>query len=397
MEVKVSIIIPVYNAGEFLDTCLASVTNQTLQEIEIICIDDASTDDSYDILQRYACQDDRIILLHNDVNRGQSNARNRALKIAKGEYIQYVDADDFIELSTVQDNYEIAHENKLELLLTECVIHKSLTSEVEFGNKKELSPVCTGYEVCKYLSYKFCLATWAYFVNLKFLRKNNIKFKEGIVHEDVLIAYYMLKNAKRSMYYSKPNYHYLTYNSYTTGNPDKNRNYFSCLKVYSEITRERIRDEFTDRFLGMIVQRAIACRRNSRTFIDRSHWDKDVLDIENSIFGKNYINAKLISERADHYKHCESIYIYGAGNVASQLFEELNRYGVSIDGIVVTKRDKRYPTFFGYKLIEKKDLKSDKKTTQFLVSVAGKEGVSIAEDLKKEGYKNVDIVANDGI
>ena len=64
---------------------------------------------------------------------------------------------------------------------------------------------------------------------------------------------------------------------------------------------------------------------------------------------------------------------------------------------MVTKRDKRYPTFFGYKLIEKKDFKSDKKTTQFLISVAGKEGVNIAEDLKKEGYKNVDIVTNDGI
>lgn len=395
MIIKVSIIIPVYNAEKFLDTCLQSVINQTLQDIEIICIDDASTDSSYDILQRYASQDDRFILLHNDVNKGQSNARNKALQIARGEYIQYVDADDYIELSTVQDNYEIAHENNLELLITECIIHKSLNTEVEPDNKRRSSHVCTGSELCQYLNYRFPLATWAFFVKLDFLKTSKIVFKEGIIHEDVLIAYYMLKNVKRSMYYAKANYHYLTYNSYTTGNSDKNRNYFSWLKVYSEITKEGLKDALTGEFLGMIVQRATAYRKNSKVYIDRSHWDKDVLNIENAIFGKNFIDAKLIFQHEKEYKQCEHLYIYGAGNVASQLFEELNRYGVPIDGIIVTKRDKKYAAFFGHKIIEKRDLKSDKKKTYFLVAIAGKEGVNIAEELKKEGYINVDLVANE--
>lgn len=395
MEVKVSIIIPVYNAEKFLDTCLKSVINQTMRDIEIICIDDSSTDGSYDILQRYASQDTRFILLHNDVNKGQSNARNRALKIAKGEYIQYVDADDYIELSTVQDNYKIAHENNLDLLITECVVHKSLNMKIEPDNAKESSNVCTGYELSRFLNYRFLFATWLNFVKLDFLKVNQIEFKEGIIHEDVLISYYMLKNAKRSMYYAKPNYHYLTFNSYTTGNPDKNRNYFSWLKIYSEIMKEGIKDEFTGRFLGVIRQRATAYRRNSKTFIDRSQWDEDVLNIENAIFGKSFINAKLISEREKEYKQCENIYIYGAGTVATQLFEELNRYGIPIDGIIVTKRDERCLAFFGHKLIEKKELKSEKEKTHFLVAIAGKEGVHIAEELKKEGYMNVDLVTQE--
>ena len=95
-EVKVSVIIPLYNVENYLKQCLDSVVNQTLKEIEIICINDGSTDNSKQILEDYARKDDRIKII-NRKNSGQGVARNVGIKYAKGEYIGFVDSDDWVD------------------------------------------------------------------------------------------------------------------------------------------------------------------------------------------------------------------------------------------------------------------------------------------------------------
>lgn len=103
---KVSIIIPVYNVEKYLRKALDSAINQTLKELEIICIDDCSTDNSLAILREYAEKDSRIIILEQEVNQGQGAGRNRALDIAKGECIMFLDPDDWYELNACERAYE---------------------------------------------------------------------------------------------------------------------------------------------------------------------------------------------------------------------------------------------------------------------------------------------------
>ena len=105
--IKISVIIPVYNVEKYLRRCLDSVINQTFRDLEIICVNDGSTADSLHIFEEYKKQDDRIILL-NQENMGQGNARNIGLKIARGEYIGFVDADDWIDLNFFEKLYEAA-------------------------------------------------------------------------------------------------------------------------------------------------------------------------------------------------------------------------------------------------------------------------------------------------
>ena len=95
-EPKVSVIIPVYNVEEYLRECLDSVVNQTLKEIEIICVDDGSTDSSLDILKEYAEKDNRITVMK-QANLHAGVARNAGLSVAKGEYLSFLDSDDFFE------------------------------------------------------------------------------------------------------------------------------------------------------------------------------------------------------------------------------------------------------------------------------------------------------------
>ena len=104
---KISVIIPVYNVERFLKKCLESVINQTLSDLEIICINDGSTDKSLSILNSFAQKDNRIIVINQD-NQGQSCARNAGLSIATGKYIGFVDSDDWIDLDFYEKLYNTA-------------------------------------------------------------------------------------------------------------------------------------------------------------------------------------------------------------------------------------------------------------------------------------------------
>lgn len=103
--IKVSVIIPVYNTEKYLRNCLNSIITQTLREIEIICINDGSTDSSLEILREYAQRDDRFVVI-SQTNKGQSFARNKGIDVARGEYIAFVDSDDYLEK---QSNYELLY------------------------------------------------------------------------------------------------------------------------------------------------------------------------------------------------------------------------------------------------------------------------------------------------
>ena len=99
--IKVSVIMPVYNVEKYLHQCMDSLVQQTLTDIEIICVDDGSTDNSLAILQEYAQRDSRIIVLQQK-NSGAGVARNTGMKIVKGEYLAIVDSDDFFELDMLE-------------------------------------------------------------------------------------------------------------------------------------------------------------------------------------------------------------------------------------------------------------------------------------------------------
>jgi glycosyltransferase involved in cell wall biosynthesis len=128
---KVSIIIPIFNADNYLDCCMKSVINQTLSDIEIICINDGSTDLSYKILEKYKKQDVRINII-NKINEGYGKAINDGIDIAHGEYIGIVEPDDYIALDMMETLYDIAQKYNLEVV-------KSDFAEVYGNDEKEMN------------------------------------------------------------------------------------------------------------------------------------------------------------------------------------------------------------------------------------------------------------------
>ena len=123
MKDLISIIIPVYNVENYLHVCLNSVLKQTYQDFEIICIDDASTDSSLEILKYFEKKDSRIKVLKNDSNKGQGYSRNRGLELAQGKYISFLDGDDWLSPDAFEILIQKAEQDNLDLLMFKNIVY----------------------------------------------------------------------------------------------------------------------------------------------------------------------------------------------------------------------------------------------------------------------------------
>ncbi|MBR1443254.1 MAG: glycosyltransferase family 2 protein [Firmicutes bacterium] len=126
MQKKVSVIVPVYNSEKYLVNCLTYLVNQTLEDIEIICVDDCSTDESVDILKDCLSQfPDKVRVIQHKKNLGPGGARNTGIKVARGEYIGFVDSDDQVDVSMYEKLYAKAKEDDYDIV--ECAFHNQKT------------------------------------------------------------------------------------------------------------------------------------------------------------------------------------------------------------------------------------------------------------------------------
>ena len=118
-SIDVSVILPAWNVSPYLRQCLDSIVSQTLTNIEIICVDDGSTDGTLDILREYAEKDSRILVIHQE-NQGAGAARNNAMRYAKGKYLSFLDSDDFFEPDMLEKSWEAAERNNADIVVFGC-------------------------------------------------------------------------------------------------------------------------------------------------------------------------------------------------------------------------------------------------------------------------------------
>lgn len=215
MNLKVSVIIPVYNVEPYLSACLDSVCHQTLRDIEIICINDGSTDRSLDILQCYAERDSRI-QVYSQENRGPGEARNAGIYRAHGEYIQFVDSDDMLEPDALLYAYEKAKAEKLDVFAFDAhAVFDSAEMETEKGAYRTYYPRPDRYRnitpgeaffTRQILDGKFIMQPCCQLIMRKFLLKSGVRFIPGILQEDNAFTVEMLLHAQRVSHENRPFY-----------------------------------------------------------------------------------------------------------------------------------------------------------------------------------------------
>lgn len=219
---KVSIIIPYHNVESYIFQCIESVVKQTLTDIEIIMINDASTDKSYDIVKDFAQNDNRIIMLETKELSGQAYARNLGLKIAKGEYIGFVDSDDWIETDMFEKLYNKAKSQDADITMCRAKLYDDETSEYsenDYYSLKSLerfNETSFSAEDTKLELLNINVVIWNKIYKRNFLELIGAKFADGFIYEDLPFFFGTYLKANRinvvweDLYYYRQNRKYST-------------------------------------------------------------------------------------------------------------------------------------------------------------------------------------------
>lgn len=218
---KISIIVPIYNDEKYLEQCINSILNQTEPSLEIILIDDGSTDCSNNIINNYAKKDQRIKVSHQK-NKGVSTTRNRGIKEATGEYIAFIDANDYVEKTLYHEAYNIMKDGDLDLLIWNFKEEKMFTTI----NNQNFPKTCTldspeninyamASVLCPYMNNMGLKringmgVLWNKLFKTSIIKDNNIQFLDGIIlYEDVYFMFNYMKYVKKMKFLNNYYYHY---------------------------------------------------------------------------------------------------------------------------------------------------------------------------------------------
>ena len=276
MDPIISIIVPIYNVGKYLPKCIESILNQTFKNFELILVNDGSTDNSGVVCDDYAKKDTRIKIIHKS-NGGVSSARNAGLYVAKGEYIGFVDPDDYIDKNMYEKLYRLCIDNNSDIAI--CRFNREINGKIQ--NKEsteeiiELNNMEAMNELFKGNLYRFSLC------NKLFSKKcfNYVLFPEERIHEDLSTTYKLFANSKKAVYINYCGYIYVRReNSILTSTYNEKR--LQAFIAWDEII------EFIDKNYYEIIEQVIA------TF---TYWCVDNIlyilnQVNNSKKKNNYLN-----------------------------------------------------------------------------------------------------------
>lgn len=262
-RIRVSVIIPVYNRENFIGKCIESVLSQTEKNIEAICVNDGSTDDSLQILQRYAENDSRIVII-NQKNQGLGAARNNALKKAQGEYILYLDSDDWILLDSIKELYAQAKKYDLDLIHFNASLFNDQNNKI-IKNQRQVLSYLNNIKIKKfYISdeidnfmLNIPVSSCYFFYRRDLIFKYKIFWPEKVLYEDNYYLRSVLIKIKNFGVNKKPFYCRRMHENQMTNHFDKGKLYLSYLninyKTYFLLKNFRRKKDLKQIFLNQLI------------------------------------------------------------------------------------------------------------------------------------------------
>lgn len=378
----ISVLVPVYNVESYLEQCIDSLIHQTFQDIEILCVDDGSTDGSGDILDRYACSDSRIRIIHKE-NTGYGNTMNVALDHAIGDYIAILESDDFAEPDMLQRLYDAAVAQQADVVKGDYFHY--LNREDTFVNrlrsyrKREIVNVNSCPDILNLAD-----SIWSCLYKRSFLTDHKIRFHEtkGASFQDISFSLQVWLQAERIYFIKEPLLHYRRDNPVSSmNNPSKLYCVFDEYEWIEETQKEilasspvirgyfiasKYRDYLNHYYrVGVQYQYALLVRLEQSLSKDKEKgcldeafflpavW-KQISEIEidkNAFFKQtarsvpdarlttcNFKNGQIYGEA--FFKELSAypkLFIYGAGQVGKRLAEAVQKRGGKVDAFLVTR------------------------------------------------------------
>ena len=400
---KVSIIIPVYNCEKYIARCLESIIKQTLKEIEIICINDASGDDSFDILNNYQKKDSRIKIIHMPVNKGAGLCRNKGLELASGEYIHFVDADDYMMLDACEKLYNHMKEKNGDICFHKIKIiseNKNNESSVSQGilEKYDGSYIGTGLLDEFVKNNEFFLYPWSVIFKRKLINENKLTFSSLLIGEGGEFVLKALVRAKSASVLDEVLYYYNVHEDSIMGkNSKRSIILLGQISQYIIGVREFAICNNSYGLKNFLVQQ----KKKIKPTLD--NLSKDELEnIEKAIkedFSK-YIFYELKNATIEDdlvlddsitqiLEKINSVILYGAGNITKNILKILNFYGIELEANIFINRENNPENIYGHKIYQIDELHESQKKEYVLVPLKRRYLDEVKLNLEKNGFKNI--------
>ena len=248
---EVSVIVPVYNVEKYLEKCLNSLVNQTLENIEIIIVNDGTKDNSEEIIKKFIEKYPQKIVYLKKENGGLSDARNFGIPYAKGEYIAFLDSDDYVEKDIYKEMYELAKKENSDMV--EC----DFLWEYPDKTREDIGQVYNGK---KEMLEKVRVVAWNKLIRRSILEKTQIQFPKGLRYEDVEFTYKLIPYLNKVSFLKKPYIHYIQReNSISNSQNERTKEIFTVLDNVIDYYKENnYYDEYKDE-LEYIYARYLLC------------------------------------------------------------------------------------------------------------------------------------------
>lgn len=256
----ISVIVPVYNVAQYLEECLDSIINQKFWQLQIICVNDGSTDNSLEILKKYRKKDKRIKII-NQHNQGLSAARNVGLKHVKGEYVMFVDSDDKMTGEAFSELYDYMNKTMADFCIFGCNVWKNdkyikLKKCQDFYQQKQ-NEVFSYKDIYDKIFTKWNV--WLKIFRTSFLKENNLQFPVGKIYEDVIFHIKTMLKASKICLYNEVFYCYRVDNPSsimnTSKNSKKNIHIIDAIDMcYDFLKQENVFTELKPQFCSFVVR-----------------------------------------------------------------------------------------------------------------------------------------------
>lgn len=397
-DLEFSIIIPIYNVEKYLAECLQSVLEQTYSNFEAICVYDKSTDNTFDVLNRFSVLDKRIKIVISSEKKGLSNARNIGMENANGKYILFLDSDDMLDVNALQVIHNEFYEG-LDMIYFGAKIREEKNGEIVFQdycNHGELGTVCNGREmIVRMVSIgDMRMAAWLQCWKKASYEKYGLQFKIGILHEDNLFTYLGCMKAQKTRGINDKLYIYRKRDDSLTQQEQSERCLQSWVTIYKEIIKYWERnhslgvDFATIQFLREVEPNMYYCYR-------------DVQKIKNDVIKLDSFDGYILETIVSRYKWIETspispdlveclksekkIYIFGAKRIARQQAECLRENGIEIEAFIISNKEENCEKISETQVLEINDEKVDKNSL-VIVGARRQLWTEVITTLQSSGY-----------
>lgn len=381
-DIKVSVIIPVYNAEKYIGKCLESIISQSLQEIEIICVNDGSKDSSLDILEAFSEKYQKIKIF-DQKNTGASFSRNRGLQAAEGKYIFFMDCDDMLLPGALQRMYDLAESNELDMLLFDVMVKYENDKLKEKFNFDKYFTKTSKYNEVKSGKIMFCEmwenaeyddCVWSKLVRKSFLEDNGITFYEGIRYSDSIYSLNCHIKAKRTYYIAEKYYVYRIREQSMMTSKTSAHHLYSLVIVYNEILKLLYTEELDERMetaIGELLLETVSQIKNVNLELQNEHGGKfsivwpntatNILATSMGIGNAIQMDGVGLAKLEKLVRDCDRIVLYGAGGIGEKVYRYVEKLGcvTKINCFAVTRKTQEQETFLNIPVRRIDDCLSD--------------------------------------